>query len=438
MKKALFLIIALLLMSVFSASTPHVHAIGAVEITPNTAFVGTPFREILIYVRAWDDGWATSVSLTAKNVPLGLSIFFQPKSVSNQWPGPHTIESTMIVNGGTAAPGSYDITIEATWTSLPTWHRSTVFHLEVKAVPEGTITTNSYLVVNQSAWTKRTFGWNPATGDTWNLPEADDLYVDWSADGEVRMRTTDIFIPLDLNGIACEFKQSTSAVSLNPNVTQLTLRATVHGLGSVYPLLPPSWTGMKFDAWARSTKDSHKLFVEMYFDRSGLNLLWDPDNKQVNPRGTDTDDYMVNIASSDAEISSHVKIEDQTGNRLFTIDLTYFLQRGAENFQRNLADYVLETIGINCEAGHLGPGYIPMFSCWLTLDYLESMGSYLADINCDGSIDIFDIVIVANCFGAQFGSANYCPAADINSDKAIDIFDLTAVSSKFGKIFPNS
>jgi hypothetical protein len=435
MKKMLLLITALLLTSVFSASTPHVHASGAVEITPSTAFVGTPFREILIYVKAWDDGWATSVSLAAKNVPIGLSISFQPKSVSNPLPGPHTIESTMTVNGGTAARGSYDITIEATWTSLnpfdPTWHRSTVLHLEVNAVPEGTITANPYLVVNQGVWTKRTFGWNPGTGSTWDLEPAGDLYVNWYANGQVHMRTSDTVF--DWNGIACEFKQQVSTVSLNPAITQLTLRASARNISGNHAS-SPSWEGIKFDAWAKSTKDNHRLFVEMYFYRSGINLNWDPVNKQVNPGNVDTDDYMVNIASSDAEISSHVKIKQESGNSLFTIDLTYFFQQGAKAFNRTLADYVLDTIGINCEAGNVGP--YP--TCWVTLSYLESMGSYLADVNCDGSINIMDIVLVTSCFGAQFGSANYRPAADINLDKIIDIFDLTIVSSKFGKIFPNS
>lgn len=428
-KKTLFLIIVLLLVSVFSASTHYVYANGAVEIKPNSASVGTPFREILIYVKAWDDGYAASVSLEAKDVPPELSISFQPKSAAQ-----HDIESTMIVNASTTAPGSYNITIKATWLPLllyPAWNRSAVLHLEVIAVPEGTITTNPYLVVNQGVWTKRTFGWNPGTGSTWDLEPAGDLYVNWYANGQVHMRTSDTVF--DWNGIACEFKQQVSTVSLNPAITQLTLRASVRNI-SGYHAPKPSWEGIKFDAWANSTKDNHRLFVEMYFYRSGINLNWDPVNKQVNPGNGNTDDYMVNIASSDAEISSHVKIKEESGNSLFTIDLTYFFQRGAKAFNRTLADYVLDTIGINCEAGHVG--YYP--TCWVTLSYLESMGSYLADVNCDGSIDIIDIVLVTSCFGAQFGSANYRPAADINLDKIIDIFDLTIVSSKFGKIFPNS
>ncbi len=56
-----------------------------------------------------------------------------------------------------------------------------------------------------------------------------------------------------------------------------------------------------------------------------------------------------------------------------------------------------------------------------------------ADINRDGVIDIFDVVIVAVAFTSKPGDFNWNPIADINSDSLVDIFDLVTVAVSFGK-----
>jgi hypothetical protein len=55
-----------------------------------------------------------------------------------------------------------------------------------------------------------------------------------------------------------------------------------------------------------------------------------------------------------------------------------------------------------------------------------------ADINGDGKVDIFDIVVIAACFGSEWGDPNFNIAADLVKDNVIDIFDIVVVAGNFG------
>jgi len=54
------------------------------------------------------------------------------------------------------------------------------------------------------------------------------------------------------------------------------------------------------------------------------------------------------------------------------------------------------------------------------------------DLNNDGTVDIYDLIIVSAAYGSSEGSQNWNPIADINGDKTIDIYDLILVASSFG------
>jgi len=73
------------------------------------------------------------------------------------------------------------------------------------------------------------------------------------------------------------------------------------------------------------------------------------------------------------------------------------------------------------------PGEQITISGWLSIP--KSNG----DINSDGAVDIFDLVLVANAYGSQPGDPNWNPDADVNEDGVVDIFDLTSVAPFWGQ-----
>jgi hypothetical protein len=57
----------------------------------------------------------------------------------------------------------------------------------------------------------------------------------------------------------------------------------------------------------------------------------------------------------------------------------------------------------------------------------------LGDINDDGTVDIFDAILLANAFNTGIGMPHWNPEADLNNDDFIDIFDAIILANNFGK-----
>lgn len=57
----------------------------------------------------------------------------------------------------------------------------------------------------------------------------------------------------------------------------------------------------------------------------------------------------------------------------------------------------------------------------------------LGDLNSDGRVDVFDVVLVLYAYGSSPGDANWNPLADINRDDKVDLLDVIIVLEDYGK-----
>lgn len=73
--------------------------------------------------------------------------------------------------------------------------------------------------------------------------------------------------------------------------------------------------------------------------------------------------------------------------------------------------------------------HLTVFAMFLLLTAL-AVASIPGDLNNDGTVDIFDLVLVATNFGKTSG---YDQRADANQDGKVDIFDLVLVAQHFGR-----
>jgi hypothetical protein len=55
------------------------------------------------------------------------------------------------------------------------------------------------------------------------------------------------------------------------------------------------------------------------------------------------------------------------------------------------------------------------------------------DINGDGTVDIYDAILLSNAFNSFAGGPNWNPNADINGDGIVDIYDAIIVAGHFGQ-----
>jgi parallel beta-helix repeat protein len=58
------------------------------------------------------------------------------------------------------------------------------------------------------------------------------------------------------------------------------------------------------------------------------------------------------------------------------------------------------------------------------------------DINADGTVDVFDAVILSGAAGSKPGDSNWNPNADINDDLMIDLFDAVILAGHAGEHYP--
>ena len=55
------------------------------------------------------------------------------------------------------------------------------------------------------------------------------------------------------------------------------------------------------------------------------------------------------------------------------------------------------------------------------------------DVDADHDVDIFDIVLIAGCYGSSKGDPEYIANCDIDGDEDVDIFDIVAATGHYGE-----
>lgn len=59
--------------------------------------------------------------------------------------------------------------------------------------------------------------------------------------------------------------------------------------------------------------------------------------------------------------------------------------------------------------------------------------TFIADLNKDLTVDIYDAIVLANAYNSKPGNPNWNSNADINSDKIVDIYDAIILANNYGK-----
>jgi len=467
-KKFSALMIVLLAIGSLSSLPVPVYASNSITVLPSTAYVGM-FRTIFIYVSASDTAagiWKTEVWPDASTIPTGIWMDFDPSYVLLSG----SIESRILVYAGPAASlGTYSITIKAGWTTIigQHWETQTTFTLQVKAVSERYWAQNPSLLLQNppnptpaDKWHPGVRQWNVDTGENWEVSNTENLYVNWNVSGRVDMMAK-AAVCNNIDQIAhCiqglpEGVYQPPPVTLNPQKTQINLKGAVTDIFTTSPDHPLSWTGIKWDLYATSTKDGRTLYIELYFVRTGGNLLWElmppkgfrvhPGHNEVLKVYSDHDNAMLDITEPSMNFNeAFVSIVTLGPTTWFSIDVTgifgFVAYEYAVFFQevwdssRSINDYNLTQVALCLEANNNGGSVTPQ--CSISLEDFELKGSYLADINLDGKIDNTDVTTVNNALDSALGDSGYLPNADLNLDRVIDSTDLAMVTNYVGKTFP--
>lgn len=60
-------------------------------------------------------------------------------------------------------------------------------------------------------------------------------------------------------------------------------------------------------------------------------------------------------------------------------------------------------------------------------------GGYLGDVDEDGDVDIFDIVMMVKAYGSEDGEPEYDPRCDLDRDNKVQLSDIVIAAGNYGK-----
>jgi len=69
----------------------------------------------------------------------------------------------------------------------------------------------------------------------------------------------------------------------------------------------------------------------------------------------------------------------------------------------------------------------------LELSLQELIWIYICDLDNDGAVKIYDVVLAAAAYGSRPGDGNWNPSADLIQDDVIDIYDIVVIANYYGE-----
>jgi hypothetical protein len=78
-------------------------------------------------------------------------------------------------------------------------------------------------------------------------------------------------------------------------------------------------------------------------------------------------------------------------------------------------------------------GYVWARTTHLSMFALIGKPPPTGDINLDGTVDLYDAIMLAGTFNSRPGSPTWNTSADLNGDNVVDIYDAIILAGNYGK-----
>jgi hypothetical protein len=151
------------------------------------------------------------------------------------------------------------------------------------------------------------------------------------------------------------------------------------------------------------------------------------------------------FVSSQVTRNYGITVQDENNSSVENVELTLFDKDnkdvwsgvsdslGSASFNLTFADSnYTDTLRLDASKGELFAAKDISFLSDTPVT-LVMMTTATADINNDGSVDIYDAILLANSYNSIPTSPNWNSNADINSDNIIDIYDAIILAGNYGK-----
>jgi len=150
---------------------------------------------------------------------------------------------------------------------------------------------------------------------------------------------------------------------------------------------------------------------------------------------------------------SHLKaVQDEFGSRLVIVsisvwiddtdenlrqfrdefDITWIVARDTEGLRQKYDVTELPVLFIIDHEGYEQHRHVGLTDKSILQEEISEIITAIDDVNGDGLVDIFDVVLVSLAFDSRRGDPNWNQAADLNIDDIVDIFDIVILANNIG------